>query len=43
MILAKKKQKENCRDKHKEIQYKRISGIKIAFQKRVPKYIFRRN
>ena len=32
MILAKKKQKENCRDKHKEIQYKRISGNKIAFR-----------
>ena len=32
MILAKKKQKANCCDKHKEIQYKRISGNKMAFR-----------
>ena len=32
MILAKKKQKANCSDKHKEIQYKRISGNKMAFR-----------
>ena len=28
IILAKKKQKANCSDKHKEIQYKHISGKK---------------
>ena len=32
MILAKKKQKAKCSDKHKEIQYKRISGNKMAFR-----------
>ena len=32
MILAKTKQKANCSDKHKEIQYKRISGNKMAFR-----------
>ena len=32
MILAKKKQKANCSDKHKEIQYKRISEKKIKWR-----------